>query len=135
MTIPNKLSIILISFQYVILFKGECKKEHLPEDDIYFTRFISSKYYKDSDGNYIDELNGGLKDNSQWRKEPPYIEVIEKVFSNIFNTDRNEWENVVQTYSFTNDKLKEAQAYVEDNGIGNLNDKNALKKFSSLYKQ
>ena len=44
-------------------------------------RFISSKYYKDSNGNYVDEKAGGLRKNSCWYKLDDYRQIIEFALS------------------------------------------------------
>lgn len=43
-------------------------------------RFISSKYYKDDTGAFIKESNGGLWEDSIWRMEPAYTELLDNMF-------------------------------------------------------
>lgn len=110
-----------------------------PENYIFFTRFISPKYFKDEDGNYIEEANGGLGVNSDWRPGKPetesYVPLLDLVLSNIYHTDTGQWDRMHSTYSFTADEVQEAKGFVDANGIGNLQKNNALTDFSSLYKK
>lgn len=43
-------------------------------------RFISSKYFKDENGNLISQADGGLEDNSIWRLDEEYRGILEQLF-------------------------------------------------------
>ena len=43
-------------------------------------RFISQKYYKDSIGNYVLEKDGGLWNESVWKTNVEYVQVLDKIF-------------------------------------------------------
>lgn len=44
-------------------------------------RFISKKYFKNEDGNFIEAKMGGLDDDSIWRWNRDYLELLEDLFS------------------------------------------------------
>lgn len=43
-------------------------------------RFISKKYFKDANGNLISEVMGGLAEDSIWRLDEAYRELLEQLF-------------------------------------------------------
>lgn len=43
-------------------------------------RFISKKYYKDENGSFLDEENGGLATMSIWRCEESYTSILDRLF-------------------------------------------------------
>lgn len=43
-------------------------------------RFLSQRYYKDEEGNWIDARNGGLSEHSIWRKKKEYWEILDALF-------------------------------------------------------
>ena len=43
-------------------------------------RFISKKYYKDEQGNWIAPEEGGLSEHSVWRKNQEYANLLEQVW-------------------------------------------------------
>lgn len=55
------------------------------DDELYdgTPRFISKEYYKDSQGNYISEEDGGLSEISVWRYLPEYREWLDAFFENM----------------------------------------------------
>ena len=53
------------------------------DDELYYgsSRFISKEYYKDVDGNYISEKNGGLASASIWRYRQEYADLLDALFT------------------------------------------------------
>ena len=43
-------------------------------------RFISQKYYKDKNGNFLKEQDGGLKETSLWKIKEEYRVILDKLF-------------------------------------------------------
>lgn len=76
---------------YVMDSSGNERKKIIPvyivdttvyDASIYFgkSRFISSKYYKDTAGKFIDKEQGGLSTDSIWRCDSSYSEILDKIF-------------------------------------------------------
>ena len=85
------------------------------------TRFINSKYYNKS----FEE--GGLEDNSIWKVDPEYRAELESALSNMDN------DTPVETYVLSKETIKEIKKYVEDHGIGNSREPDALNNFYELF--
>lgn len=81
------------------------------------TRFISEKYFNAS----YD--NGGLEDNSIWKTNSQYREVLQSAFDNLKN-DTSE-----QVYIFTQEQISDIKEYVNENGVGNSKNPAALQMF------
>ena len=43
-------------------------------------RFISEKYYKDESGSFVEYSQGGLLENSCWRLNPSYTQLLDALF-------------------------------------------------------
>jgi hypothetical protein len=43
-------------------------------------RFISPEYFKHKDGSLLSEEEGGLKEESVWRKDEHFLKLLEKTF-------------------------------------------------------
>lgn len=85
------------------------------------TRFINSKYYhKPYEG-------GGLEDNSIWKVDPEYRAALESALNNMDN------DTPVETYVLSKETIKEIKKYVEDHGIGNSREPDALNNFYELF--
>ena len=85
------------------------------------TRFIKSKYYhKPYEG-------GGLEDNSIWKVDPEYRAALESALNNMDN------DTPVETYVLSKETIKEIKKYVEDHGIGNSREPDALNNFYELF--
>jgi len=85
------------------------------------TRFINSKYYRKP----YEE--GGLEDNSIWKVDPEYRAELESALSNMDN------DTPVETYVLSKETIKEIKKYVEDHGIGNSREPDALNNFYELF--
>lgn len=85
------------------------------------TRFINSKYYKKP----FEE--GGLEDNSIWKVDPEYKAALESALNNMDN------DTPVETYVFSKETIKKMKQYVEEHGIGNSKEPDALKNFYDLF--
>ncbi len=85
------------------------------------TRFINSKYYNKS----FEE--GGLEDNSIWKVDPEYRAALESALNNMDN------DTPVETYVLSKETIKEIKKYVEDHGIGNSREPDALNNFYELF--
>lgn len=51
-------------------------------------RFISEKYYKDVSGSFVEYSQGGLLENSCWRLNPSYTQLLDALFSNAFVNEK-----------------------------------------------
>ena len=85
------------------------------------TRFINSKYY------HKPYEEGGLEDNSIWKVDPEYRAELESALSNMDN------DTPVETYVLSKETIKEIKKYVEDHGIGNSREPDALNNFYELF--
>lgn len=85
------------------------------------TRFINSKYYNKS----FEE--GGLEDNSIWKVDPEYRAALESALNNM------DHDTPVETYVLSKETIKEIKKYVEDHGIGNSREPDALNNFYELF--
>ena len=85
------------------------------------TRFINSKYY------HKPYEEGGLEDNSIWKVDPEYKAALESALNNMDN------DTPVETYVLSKETIKEIKKYVEDHGIGNSREPDALNNFYELF--
>lgn len=85
------------------------------------TRFISEKYYN------AEKEAGGLDEDSLWKIEPDYVEVIREAFCNEENGTPEE------TYVFTHEDVQKMQEFIEENGIGNTQSDHALTQFYEQF--
>ena len=46
-------------------------------------RFISDKYFRDTEGVFVSEKNGGLAENSIWRCDEEFLRVLEEVLNSL----------------------------------------------------
>ena len=111
------------------------------EKDTY-ARFIAPQYYKES------YENGGLEDDSIWKKNPDYAAVLEsamnnresmhyeyietKLFGVPFRIRKQACEysdHLLEKWVFTKDDVKAVKEYVNEHGIGNLKEADALANF------
>lgn len=111
------------------------------EKDTY-VRFIGPDYYKES------YENGGLEDNSIWRNDPEYAAVLERAMRNrlsmtysyneaqFFNVPikakkaaSESRDHLVEQWVFTKEDIKAVKEYVNEHGIGNMKEPDALANF------
>ncbi len=111
------------------------------EKDTY-ARFIAPQYYKES------YENGGLEDDSIWKKNPDYAAVLEsamnnresmhyeyidtKLFGAPFRIRKQACEysdHLLEKWVFTKDDIKAVKEYINEHGIGNLKEADALANF------
>lgn len=111
------------------------------EKDTY-VRFIGPDYYKES------YENGGLEENSIWRNDPEYAAVLERAMRNrlsmtysyneaqFFNIPikakkaaSDSRDHLVEQWVFTKDDIKAVKEYVNEHGIGNMKEPDALANF------
>lgn len=85
------------------------------------TRFINSKYY------HKPYEEGGLEDYSIWKVDPEYKAALESALNNMDN------DTPVETYVLSKETIKEIKKYVEDHGIGNSRETDALNNFYELF--
>ena len=85
------------------------------------TRFINSKYY------HKPYEEGGLEDNSIWKVDPECKAALESALNNMDN------DTPVETYVLSKETIKEIKKYVEDHGIGNSREPDALNNFYELF--
>ena len=108
-----------------------------------YARFIAPQYYKES------YENGGLEDDSIWKKNPDYAAVLEsamnnresmhyeyidtKLFGAPFRIRKQACEysdHLLEKWVFTKDDIKAVKEYINDHGIGNLKEADALANFT-----
>lgn len=117
-----------------------------------YVRFISSRFYKDEDGNLLEPEKGGLELNSVWRENANYSSLLESVLSNMkvneeykeikyFGTSTEikvpgsgDWKTDKSTWVFTKDDIEEVKEFVDTYGYGNIRESNALELFIEAFK-
>ena len=97
------------------------------------TRFISEKYFKDKDGNFVPEEYGGFNEKSNWVTNPDYVNLLTEVFKNKKNEETGKWNTVKETWFWTKAEVDEAKQFVEDEGLGNIKQERALTKFRERF--
>ena len=85
------------------------------------TRFISEKYFK------LDHEHGGLEENSIWMTNPEYHAALQRAFDNLKN-DTPEDEFLIP-----HETILEMKQYVQDHGIGNSKEPDALTEFYNRF--
>lgn len=107
-----------------------------------YVRFIGPDYYQES------YENGGLEDNSIWRNDPEYAAVLERAMRNrlsmTYSCNEAQFFNVpikakkaasesrdhlVEQWVFTKEDIKAVKEYVNEHGIGNIKEPDALANF------
>ena len=107
-----------------------------------YVRFIGPDYYKES------YENGGLEENSIWRNNPEYAATLERAMQNrlsmtygynettFFNIPikakkaaSESRDHLVEQWVFTKQDIKAVKEYVNEHGIGNMKELDALAKF------
>ncbi|MBO5523564.1 MAG: hypothetical protein J5986_07810, partial [Roseburia sp.] len=85
------------------------------------TRFISEKYFN------MDYEHGGLEDNSIWKTDPEYTAVLQSAFDNLRNNTPE------QTYYFTHETILEMKQFIQEHGVGNSEEEDALQLFYDTF--
>ena len=85
------------------------------------TRFISEKYFQ------LDHEHGGLEKNSIWMTNPEYHAALQKAFDNLKN-DTPEDEFLIP-----HETILEMKQYIQDHGIGNSKEPDALTEFYNRF--
>lgn len=107
-----------------------------------YVRFIGPDYYQES------YENGGLEDNSIWRNDPEYAAVLERAMRNrlsmtysyneaqFFNVPikakkaaSESRDHLVEQWVFTKEDIKAVKEYINEHGIGNIKEPDALANF------
>lgn len=107
-----------------------------------YVRFIGPDYYQES------YENGGLEDNSIWRNDPEYAATLERAMQNrlsmtygyneatFFNIPikarkpaSDSRDHLVEQWVFKKDDIKAVKEYVNEHGIGNIKEPDALANF------
>ena len=91
------------------------------EKPIGTTRFINEKYYNES------YENGGLEENSVWKTNPEYVQIIYEAFENSRNN------TPLYSYDFSHDELLKMKKFIEENGFGNFTDEDSLRNFYERF--
>ena len=100
----------------------------------YVTRFISAKYYKDKNGNFIPEEKGGFHAKSPWVTKEDYIRLLTKTFENK-KDDNGKWDNVYQSWTVKSNDIPKVREYVDKHGLGNSKEKDGLKNFITQFRK
>ena len=85
------------------------------------TRFISEKYFN------LDHEHGGLEENSIWMTDADYHSALQKAFDNLKN-DTPEDEFLIP-----HETILEMKQYIQDHGIGNSKEPDALTEFYNRF--
>ena len=85
------------------------------------TRFIDEYFYNQP------YENGGLEDNSIWKTDPEYVETITETFENLKN------DTPVMEFHFTHEDVLKAKEYIQEHGIGNSKEPDALSNFYDTF--
>lgn len=73
-----------------------------------YVRFINREFFADEAGNMISANEGGLEENSIWRTNPAYRNLLQSVFT---------YENEdIESYSFTSQDIKWVKKYTNTYG-------------------
>lgn len=100
---------------------------------ILFTRFITGDYYIYSDGSFVPEEQGGLNQDSKWVTDDEYVAVLTKALSNEKDETTGEWTFVYETWTWDSEKIAEAKDFVVENGVGNVENSDALTEFYNNF--
>ena len=98
-----------------------------------FTRFISPKFFTCADGSFVPEQQGGLNAKSRWVTDGEYISTLERALSNKKDEATGKWFFVHETWLWTTENITKAKAFVEENGVGNVENPNALTIFYNTF--
>ena len=108
-----------------------------------YVRFIGPDYYQET------FENGGLEDDSVWKKNPEYAETLERAMENrrSMTYSYNEvagWfgmtlrvrkaacdtrDHLVEKWVFTHEDVLAAKEYINEHGIGNMKEPDVLSNF------
>ena len=81
------------------------------------TRFINEKYYGEP------YEYGGLQEDSIWKNNPEYVEIIKKTFENLKNG------TPLMSLSFSYEEMLKMKEFIRVNGLGNTKYADALQRF------
>ncbi len=98
-----------------------------------YVRYISGEYYKDANGKFVDNEQGGVNENSVWRIFYEYEKLLTDTFNNKQNPETGEWDTVYQTWIISKDQIEEVKAFVEEYGLGKTQNEDALKEFYKKF--
>ena len=85
------------------------------------TRFIDEYFYNQP---FED---GGLEDNSVWKTDSEYVGAIMEAFHNLTN------DTPVMEFNFSHEDVLRAKEYIQEHGIGNSKEPNALSNFYDTF--
>lgn len=87
-----------------------------------YVRAITREFYEK------EPEDGGLLQFSLWKVEPSYKKELTDTFD-ILEKD----SGYEQVWNFTHKEIKDVQKYIQENGLGNSENKNALKNFYNIF--
>ena len=117
---------------------------------VYYTRFISPRFYSDGE-NLVAAEDGGLEETSVWRTNETYSRLISSSMSkqklneeykiiDAFGLNQEvkvagsgEWENAKETWVFTKEDIEEIKAFVKEHGYGNIKESGAIDLFYEQF--
>lgn len=100
-------------------------------DNYFYNRHITEEFYKaglKADKNTSSHDVGGFYENSVWYNNSEYQKALETAFTNLNN------DTPIMTYTFGLDDIKASHAFVDQYGIGNITNKDGLKKWITEFK-
>lgn len=105
----------------------------IQDEETHFTRFISPKYYKDINGDFVEPRYGGLKESSQWRTNAEYNALLTSTLSNTKNGITKKWDTVIETWNWSIEEIKLGKSFVASHGLGNTHNPDALTEFYNQF--
>lgn len=117
-----------------------------------YVRFISRKYWRNPDGTLVDPEYGGVEWWSVWRNNPEYtaymdfcMDLVDSIkygtvtFQFFWEERTIQTEEVVDCdqveyyYEFKPEDVKNVKRYVDEHGLGNSKEENALRNFMDEF--
>ena len=117
---------------------------------IYYTRFISPRFYSDGE-NLVAAENGGLEETSVWRTNETYSRLLGssmakkklneeyKIIDSFgLNTEvkvagSGEWEDTQETWVFSKEDIEAIKEFVNEHGYGNIKEPGAIDLFLEQF--
>ena len=118
----------------------------------YGIRFIDQKYFNtDTSGVYVAEAKGGLRDDSVWKTDSEYANLLTNTLSikktglvykditigtlsqTVVVPSSGQWSSLYATHSNTRAEIEKIKEYIKQNGFANYKNPEALKYYMENY--